>query len=346
MNEVPYSAPVGSTPPSPPPGPLTFGQILDRTYRLARANCKLFLGIASVPSAAIFLLFAAIMGCMFVMIGPQILHDAAPPSTFPTYQTALLVCLGFLAYPILFATFALYMPAASYAATQADQGVRVTFSDAYRVARRHFWRYLWLLILPALYVIVPLLVIVVLVGLGTLLLHNQANLGTDPTAMFFLIPLAVLLYVGMIVYCILLMLRFAVAFPASVEEGLTAWAALQRSAKLTKKAKGRIFLVLLVVYAVMYAVNLLFILIFVLLAAIGAGVAMLAHVTQGSPAFFILIGLAALGYLLVLVACTMFAYAAYSTTLAVLYHDQRLRKDGQLLAMPATLPTPQPGEAV
>ena len=134
----------------------------------------------------------------------------------------------------------------------------------------------------------------------------------------------------MIVYCILLMLRFAVAFPASVEEGLTAWAALQRSAKLTKKAKGRIFLVLLVVYAVMYAVNLLFMLIFVLLAAIGAGVAMLAHVTQGSPAFFILIGLAVLGYLLVLVACTMFAYAAYSTTLAVLYHDQRLRKDGLL----------------
>ena len=78
-------------------------------------------------------------------------------------------------------------------------------------------------------------------------------------------------------------------------------------------------------------------------AAIGAGVAILAHVAVGSAAFFILIGLAVLGYLLVLVACTMFSYVAYTTTLAVIYNDQRLRKDGPLLSMHAT---PQPGEAL
>jgi len=146
-------------------------------------------------------------------------------------------------------------------------------------------------------------------------------------------------------------LRFALAFPASVSEDLPAWASLMRSAKLTKGAKGRVFLVLLVVYAVSYVVNLILMLVYFLVGGVGAAVAVLSHVTQNSPAFFILIGLAGLGYLLVILLCVMFSYAAYTTVLSVLYRDQRLRIDGPLpLPMPPpifpTLPTPQPGEAV
>jgi hypothetical protein len=354
MNDFPSAIPIPSTPPGPPfgptSGPLTFGQILDRTYKLGRANWKLFFGIATVPSVAIFLVFAALVGCMVPIIGPQIAaaqasagHAAAAP---PAYFPYLIAFLMLLAYPILFAVFAAYMPAASYAATQADCGVKVTFGNAYGLALSRFWRYLWLIVLPAFYVIVPLAVIAVAVAVGALLVHHAsggigaASGGVSPAAMFFLIPLIMLLYVGLFIYCIWLMLRFFLAFPASVMEGLTAWASLQRSAKLTKGAKGRIFLVLLVVYAVTYAVNLVLMMIFMVVAAIGAGVAVLAHVALGSPAFFILIGLGVLGYLLVLVACAMFSYAAYSTTLAVIYNDQRLRKDGPLLA------PPQPGEAV
>jgi uncharacterized membrane protein len=323
---------------------MTFGQILDRTYKVCRANIKLFLSIASVPSVAVLVMLVAIFACMAPMIFSQIAaaqaSDGAPPSLSPgmlpsVFAGVLLVVL----YPLIFAVSALYMPAASYAATQADRGVKVTFGNAYRVARTHFWRYLWLLVLPALYVIVPLIVIAIIVGVGAVLLH-LGNSNTDPATMFFLIPLVGLLYLGLIVYCILLMLRFALAYPASVEEGLTAWGALQRSASLTKGAKGRIFLVLLVVYAVMYAVNLVFIMAFMFVAAIVGGIALMAHVSQGSPAFFILIGLAALGYVLVLVACTTISYAAYTTTLAVVYHDQRLRKD----SLPPA--TPQLGEAV
>jgi hypothetical protein len=345
MSEIKYPTADPSMPSGPPPGSLTFGQILDRTYRIAKANLKLFLGIASVPSATIFVIAAAILACMIPIIGPQIAAakasagqaSVAPPPTFSIYLAGILVLV---IYPIMFAVSALYMPAASYAATQADQGVKVTVGAAYSVAWRHFWRYLWLLILPALFVIVPLAVIGAVVAAGALLMHNAVGGGNDPTAMFFLIPLIVLLYICVMVYSILLMLRFALAFPASVTEELSAWAALKRSGKLTKGAKGRIFLVMLVVYAVMYAVNLVFMLVFMVMAAVGAGVALVAHVTQGSPAFFILIGLAALGYVLVLIACAMFSYVAYTTALAVLYHDQRRRIDG-----PSSL-TLRPGEAV
>lgn len=102
---------------------------------------------------------------------------------------------------------------------------------------------------------------------------------------------------------------------------------MQRSASLTRNAKGRIFLVLLVVYAVVYAAELVGILALLALAEVAAFFAMSAHVTIGSPAFFILVGLGLFGYLLVVMAYVMLSYAAFTTSLAVIYHDQRLRED-------------------
>ena len=42
--------------------PMTFGQILDRTYRLMRKHCRLFLGIASVPAIALLVFSCAMWG--------------------------------------------------------------------------------------------------------------------------------------------------------------------------------------------------------------------------------------------------------------------------------------------
>ena len=351
MNDFPSAPPAPSSPLGPTHIALTFGQILDRTFKLGRANWKLFFAIAAVPSAAVFLVFAAMIGCMIPIVGPQIAAAQASagqaPAAPPAFSPFLIAGMMLVTYPILLLVFVLYLPAASFAATQADRGVKVTVGKAYGLAFRRFWRYLWLMILPVFYVIVPLAVVGVILALGALL-HSglgggAAGGGVNPAGMFFLIPFILLLYVGLAVYGIWLALRFSVAFPASVMEGLTAWASLKRSVKLTKGAKGRIFLVLLVVYAIAYAVNLVLIMIFLVVGAVGAGIAILTHVAVGSSAFFILIGLAVLGYMLVMVACTMFAYSAYTTTLAVLYNDLRLRKDGHLPSMPAT---PQPGEAV
>jgi len=90
---------------------------------------------------------------------------------------------------------------------------------------------------------------------------------------------------------------------------------------------GRIFLVMLVVYAILYAIELVCILVFVVMAALVAFIAISAHVTVSSPAFFILVGLGVLGYALVIGVCVMLGYSGFTTALAVLYHDQRLRSD-------------------
>lgn len=326
MNEPGY--PSSPLPPSSiplQPCPMTFGQILDRIYRLMRAHFRLFFGIAAVPSAAISLLIAAMVGVTLKMFASQMtgVHAAPPPPLPPGFLMWVLIgeALSIL-------VFVLYTPAAVYAALQADQGVAVSFRQAYHVALSRFGRYLWLMILWFLYLVVPVAVLGALIGAGILLLRHMAGIGEGPASAYFLVPLIVLLYLCIFVYSIYIMLRFAAAYPASVEENLPAWASLRRSAELTRGAKGRIFLVMLVVYAITYAVELVSILVLFALGALVALGAMMEHVTKGTPAFFILIGLGVLGYLLVILATMLFCNASFTTALAVIYRDQRLRKDG------------------
>lgn len=303
--------------------PMSFGQIFDRTFRLMRANIRLLFGIAAIPAAAIFVVIAIIFGTMLLAIGPHIADKSAPPAVFPQYFFAIMFCT-YLLLPLI---YALYLPAACYAGMQADHGVTVSFRQAYGVAWRRFGRYLWLMILCALYIIVPVLACAVVVGLVALLLYFVAGSSFGNYALL-LIPLGVLFYIALLVYSILLALRFSLAYPVTVAEGLPAWTSLQRSGQLTKGSKGRIFLVLLVVYALTYLVSLVCMVIFCVLGAMGFFVAILTHVSQGSHAFYFLIGLGVLGYLLVMATSVMFSYAAFTTALSVIYHDQLLRKGG------------------
>ena len=319
------------------PIPMTFGQILDRTYRLMRKHYRLFLEIAAVPAMFVLASMAAVIGVSFAAY--EHLASQVPAGTTvsftPNYFLDHFKWIIFCFYPIIIAAYALYLPAASFAATQADRGAAVSFRQAYDVAWSRFGRSLWLMVLCMLILIVPIVVIAALIGAGAALMGHGAAAGSGPAYAFFLVPLLVLLYLGILVYSVLIMLRFAVAYPASIEEDLTAWEALKRSARLTSGAMGRIFLVLLVVYAVVYAVEIVCILVLVALAAVGAFAAMSAHVTVGSPTFSVLVGLGAFAYAIVIGACILLSYAAFTTALAVLYHDQRLRKD--VLAAPQPL---------
>jgi len=58
------------------------------------------------------------------------------------------------------------MPAASFAAMQADRGVVVSFRQAYRVAWSRFGRSLWLMILMVLCIMIPIMVVGALLAGG------------------------------------------------------------------------------------------------------------------------------------------------------------------------------------
>ncbi len=307
-----------------PQVPMGSGELLERIHRLLRSHLRLFFGIAAVPAAAILLLIAAMFSFMIPAILAQGAGTSAPAGALTGGVPKWFPALVLLAYPIIIAVYALYMPAASFAAMQADRGVVVSFRQAYRVAWSRFGRSLWLMILMVLCIMIPIMVVGALLAGGMVWV---TGVKAGPASAFFLVPLLLMLYLGILVYSILMMIRLAVAYPAAVEEELSAWDSIVRSVKLTQNAMGRIFLVLVVVYAVIYAAILVFMLVFFFLAALVAIAAVATHVTRGSAPFLILSGVGVLGYSLVMMAATLLSYSALTTATAVIYHDQRRRLD-------------------
>jgi hypothetical protein len=328
MNQSPYSAPYAPT----PFAPMTFGQILDRTYRLMRSHLKLLVGIAAVPSVALILIIMSMEAVIWIPMIRQF-PKPLPPEVLLRYMKPAIFIPAFIVLTVLsIAVFSLYMAAASYAATRLDLGVKVTFREAYEPAWRRAGKYLWLMVLCYVYAALPALLIETMFLLGAGMLSRGA-LNAGP-AVFLLAPVAFLALIGAAVYGIIMALCLSLAFPACVEEGLSAGAAIKRSFQLTRGAKGRIFIVVLVVYAILYAVLLVAELVAMFLAAIGMLVAIAAHLHPVAPWSYIGLGglgICGFGAIFLFTALT---WAALTTSLAVLYHDQRLRKDSPLPAPP------------
>jgi len=319
-------------PPNPPPAgiplsspmvPMTFSQILDRIFRLMRANLKPFLVIGLLPMGVLFVFegfFFAAMGLAGVFVRPP----AHPDPIAVAWVIGLFMLLGL---PVMVFVYGIYYAAASYAAVRADQGLTVSAGEALRLAWSKAGRYTWLMVLRGLIVALPILVCAFAFFVGGLLLGLFPKGNANTAALFFLIPLVVLLYLGSLVYAIVMSLRLSLAYPACVQEGLTARRAITRSAVLTQGAKGRIFLALLVIYAIGYAFFLVFYIVGIFIVAIGA-VAGIGHIHAASPGMYILLGLLAVCALVVILLWAILLMAAYSTAFAVFYRDQCLRKDG------------------
>lgn len=312
--------------------PLTFGQILDRIYRLTRSNLKLFVGIAAVPAGACLLVFALFSAAVIVPVVMQMPEHPDPGALLRVILPSI-----FIVMLLNMAVFALYLAASIHAASQANQGLKITCSAAYGFAWKRGGHYLWLLFLAYLIAFLPMLVIelvmIVPIALSTI---NK----TEPSGAFFLmIPLGALLFFAAFVYGVIVALRLSLAFPASVAEGLTAWAAIRRSGQLTKGAMGRIFLVLLVIYALGYAAEMVVAMVLMMAFGLGALAVALLHIQLASVAGVIGAGLGAACFLGFVFLWIALFWAAFSTAFAVLYQDQRLRMEGPL---PAPAPAGEP----
>jgi hypothetical protein len=304
----------------------TFGQVLDRTYRLTRSHFKLLVGIAAIPSGIVLLLVISLEAVIWIPMIRQFPNPPSPEAMLPYLRPGVIipVVIGFMLLNL--AIFSIYLAAASYASVQADLGVEVTLGEAYGMAFQRGGRHLWLLGLCYLYACLPLLVIEAAV---LLVADAFARGGATPApALFLLLPLVFLLYLGALVYSIVMGLRLSLAFPACVAEGLTAIAAIKRSFQLSRGAMGRIFLVILVVYAVVVAGLLVIEIVAMIVAVIAAIVVMAAHIHLAAPWSYIGLGLLGVCGFAAMILFTSLTYAATMAALAVLYNDQRLRKDG------------------
>jgi hypothetical protein len=316
-----------------PYAPKTFGQILDRIFRLMRTHFWLLTGLAVPPTAVLFLAIASIEAVVWVPMIRQWPKPPAPELIFRYFTPGIFIPAVIVITLLSLAIFSIYLAAASYASTRADSGVKTAFREAYGFAWRRGRRHLWLLVLCYLYAFLPLLVVEGVAAVTAFALVHGGGHTANP-ALFMLIPLAVLFYIAAIVYGIMMALRLSLAFPACVEENLTARAAINRSFQLSRGAKGRIFLVVLVIYAALYAAIMVAEVVVMFLAAIGFFAAMALHAHLSAPWSYIGVGLIGICVLAGIVLLTSLTYAALMTALAVLYHDQRLRKEGLLPAPP------------
>jgi hypothetical protein len=302
---------------------MTFGQILDRIFRLLRSNYKPFMAIGVLPFGVLIAFYAVFFGALYLAGVFQ--HPPAHPNLKAMLWVVFPMSLLFI--PVMFLIYGLYYGAASYAAVEADNGFKVTAREAFRHAWNKVGRFVWLIVLRSLIVAIPIAICAFTAFVAALLLGLMQSGHPNAAALFFLIPLGILLYIGSIVYAIVLSLRLSLAFPASVSEDLTAVQSIKRSGVLTHGAKGRIFLVLLVIYAIGYAAAMVVYAVGLFIFAIGA-VAGMGHLHTASPLTISLVALAAIVVIAVVLLGSVLLAAAYSTAFAVIYRDQCLRKDG------------------
>jgi hypothetical protein len=248
---------------------------------------------------------------------PRPMEHPDPSRILGAIFAAMLVGLA----PLL-AAYAGYAAAACHAAIEANRGRKVTFRGAYGMAWRDAVRYVWLMILQALCVASPA---VLMFGafIAAIEAPGIASKSTSPGLMFLLFPLMMLGYLLAMVYAVWMGLRLGLAFPACVTENIGAVEALRRSAALTHKAKGRIFVVLLVVYGISYGAFVVLELVVFALAAIAMLIAAGLHLSGVAV-------VSSFGVVAVLFGAFFFVWitliwAAYAISLSVLYEDQLLR---------------------
>ncbi|HVN93149.1 MAG TPA: hypothetical protein VMT38_05615 [Terracidiphilus sp.] len=326
MNDPGIPSQAAPTSPISPLPPLTFGQALDRILKLVRANFRLFTGIAMVPAAFAVAFEATMLGVMFSIIKPW--ENVPARASFNPVHISFFVVACVIGSVLLLVVYALYEPAGIYAALKANVGVKITFGEAWAVALRKAGRYVWLAILRALIVMVPILIVAgVLAGtLGLSLAHGGAQNGQN--AIFVILPLFMLLYLCALVYGVLIMLRLVLAVPACLTEDVPAWAAIRRSNYLSRGAKGRIFLLLLLIYAIAYIAFMVFEVVVGLVAAFGLLIGVLLHLTLVPWG----IAGAVVGGLIFFCGFMVWAaasYGAYLTIFAVIYQDQRRALEGK-----------------
>jgi len=314
---------------------MTIGEVLGRTFHIVRANFLLFVGIGAVPFAAFLVTVVAIQAVVLFPFLRLSLKPPAPGEIAHLFDPIPIIPSIAIAMLVNAVVYALYLAAATRAATQSNLGLPVSISDAWQSAWKRIDSYIWLLVL--LYAVTFFPALVVEIGtIGGIILLMAGHAGFNP-AVIFVLPLGMMLLVGAMVYGMLMMLRLALAFPASVAEELPAVAALKRSNILTQGAKGRMFVVLLVIYAACYAFVLVLIVILSLLGFLCSVVGLVLHIQPVSPLGFTAIAFLGFCTLLGFLLYMAIYLAGFTTALTVIYQDQRLRNDSQPLA------PPQPG---
>jgi hypothetical protein len=321
--------------------PLTLGEILDRTAQLYRSNFLLFAGIFAVYSGVALVLNLGLIG----------LGEALKATHAAQQLKWILWTFTGLEMLVLFLLVGASVAAISRAVAWLHLDEPATIRGAYMSILPRLKRYLWLMTITAFFVWTPIALLygayfavmaTSIKGYGTFAgIANTQAAAAAPQKMM-IVGLASLAFILLLfpvgMYTVFMSLRYALALPACVVENLKAREAIRRSIELSKGARGRIFVLWLLIGAIKIGL-VLFTQIFIVVAAVK-------HRGQLGP------GMTAASQVIAFFTNT-FLGPIYATGITLFYYDQRVRKEGydiewmmQAAGMTAPVqPTARPAQA-
>jgi hypothetical protein len=293
--------------------PSSLSEILDRTAQLYRSRFLVFLGIAVIPTAALLVPF----GGLFLFVewyGP---NGGAHSPVAGMVAGLLLGALFLVALPIFLVASALATAAMGHTASRAILSQTTTIREAYKAVWPRGWRYIGLDLMEFVTVwVAPFTAwfVLALLYAGLSALEGGNNGGGFLTLLIFLI------IAGLVTYSVWMSLRLSLAFPATLVEQSGPWAALTRSAKLTKGTKGRIFVLYLLAMALEWILAFAVMVPLLIVAAMIPGIDSPQHAQAlGTVTIFVIYGAR--------FAIQAFTRPVYGIALMLFYYDQRIRQE-------------------
>ena len=216
------------------------------------------------------------------------------------------------AWIFMFAAAALCLAASNRAVAAIYDGRPTSIVKAFAGLRSGWLRYIWVNTLGFL-IAWGSIIVVVLAGVTATVLATRAKTLGQANVVTFVYGAMGLLILLALPLCLWLTLRYSLAVPACVEEGLGTLRSLKRSVLLTQDTKGRIFVLLLIVMAAQGTLASAFmapIFVFIVRARGQASPAMTAYT------------------LAVTALCSALIKPIYSIGLTLFYYDARVRKEG------------------
>ncbi len=314
--------------------PMSLGEILDRTAQLYRTNFALLVGIAAVYAGTLLVLNLGQIG-VAALLGH--LHMTRQ---LPWVTLAFVI----IVVPLIFIFAGAAVAANNRAVSWINLGQPATIRGAYRSIFPRLGRYLWLMTMIAFFIYLPFVVIFTAyfvflfayAGRRHLFAPGAANANPAAFGVIALVTFVFFLFaLAAFVYAILMALRYSLAIPASVIEDLKARAAIKRSIELTKGSRGRIFILLLLIFVIELGLATVTQIFFIMAAFTAAK-------RHATVPVWMQIAQQVVGFI-----TNSFIGPMYATGLTLFYYDQRVRKEGfdiewmmEAAGMNAPAPTP------
>jgi hypothetical protein len=290
--------------------PMSTSQVLDRTFHLYRNHFVLLAGIGSLLPAMLL-----VMQLAFIPLG------FPPRATAKTAPEALVILLlgYFCCYGVIYLVgTALAGGATVVGVSKLHLGQGVTIGEAYKQVFSRFWRIVGVIVLLGLIVFGSLFVgeviaiVVITFSVGSTAIFARGGGAMMGIGVVVAVIWAVAVFLGAVGAALFFYSKLALAIPACILEQLPVGVALRRSWYLTKGSVGRIMLVNLLTW--------------VLSAVLGLALTVPGQVLAATlPTKAQLLGLV-LQHIGGFIAGVVAGPIA-TTAIALIYYDQRVRKE-------------------